>query len=58
LLALDGLFERSFAGERLVDYKTSKRIELVRKIPKTPYGKHDRVALRNRHWESEDRDIA
>ncbi|MXR50384.1 AMP-binding protein [Halovenus sp. WSH3] len=49
---------RSYADERLADYKTPKSVEFVEEIPKTPYGKHDKVALRDRHWADEDRDIA
>jgi len=44
--------------ERLSDYKKPKSIELVEEIPKTPYGKQDKVALRDRHWEDQDRHIA
>jgi len=48
----------SFAAERLADYKTPKSVEFVDEIPKTPYGKHDKVALRDRHWADEDRNVA
>lgn len=48
----------AFAEERLADYKQPKSIEFVAEIPKTPYGKHDKVALRDRHWEDQGRNIA
>lgn len=48
----------AFADEHLADYKKPKSVEFVDKIPTTPYGKQDKVALRDRHWEDEIRDIA
>jgi len=49
---------RSICEEQLADYKVPKSIEFVHDIPKTPYGKQDKVALRDRYWEEKDRDIA
>lgn len=48
----------SFTDERLASYKKPKRIEFVDKIPKTPYGKMDKKALRDEYWEEEDREIS
>lgn len=48
----------AFADERLADYKRPKSVEFVDEIPKTPYGKHDKVALRERHWTDENRNVA
>jgi len=48
----------TFAGKRLADYKAPKSVEFVDEIPKTPYGKHDKVALRDRYWTGEDRNVA
>ncbi|MFB6236411.1 MAG: class I adenylate-forming enzyme family protein [Halopenitus sp.] len=48
----------AIADEQLADYKTPKSVEFVSEIPKTPYGKHDKVALRDRHWADEDRNVA
>ena len=44
--------------DRLADYKKPKGVEFVEEIPKTPYGKQDKVALRDRHWAEEDREVA
>lgn len=48
----------AFADDHLADYKKPKSVEFVDEIPKTPYGKQDKVALRDRYWEDESRDIA
>ncbi|ELY37707.1 class I adenylate-forming enzyme family protein [Natronorubrum tibetense] len=48
----------AFADENLADYKKPKSVEFVDDIPTTPYGKQDKVALRDRYWEGETRDIA
>jgi fatty-acyl-CoA synthase/long-chain acyl-CoA synthetase len=48
----------SFANEQLADYKKPKRVEFVDEIPKTPYGKMDKKALRNEYWKGEDREIS
>lgn len=49
---------KAFADDQLADYKKPKSVEFVDEIPKTPYGKQDKVALRDRYWEDETRDIA
>lgn len=49
---------RSFADERLADYKKPKSTEFVDALPTTPYGKVDKKALREPHWADHDRDIA
>ena len=49
---------QSVCADRLSDYKKPKSVELVDEIPKTPYGKQDKVALRNRYWEDREREIA
>lgn len=49
---------KAFADEHLADYKKPKSVEFVDEIPKTPYGKQDKVTLRDRYWEDETRDIA
>lgn len=49
---------KAFADDRLADYKKPKSVEFVDEIPKTPYGKQDKVALRDRYWDDETRDIA
>lgn len=48
----------AFADEHLADYKKPKSVEFVDEIPTTPYGKQDKVALRDQYWEDETRDIA
>jgi fatty-acyl-CoA synthase len=48
----------AFADDHLADYKKPKSVEFVEEIPKTPYGKQDKVALRDRYWDDETRDIA
>jgi fatty-acyl-CoA synthase len=48
----------AFASDRLADYKQPKRIDFVEEIPKTPYGKKDKQALREPYWEGEQREIA
>lgn len=42
-----------FAAENLSAYKKPKRIEFVDTLPKTKYGKIDKTALRDRHWDGE-----
>jgi len=46
-----------FANDRLADYKRPKRVEFVDDIPKTPYGKMDKKALRDPYWQDANRDI-
>ena len=49
---------KSFADEELADYKKPKVVEFVDELPKTPYGKIDKKALREPYWEGEGRDIS
>jgi len=49
---------RFVCKERLADYKVPKSFKFTDEIPKTPYGKQDKVTLRDRYWEEEDREIA
>lgn len=48
----------AFADERLADYKKPKTVEFVEELPKTPYGKIDKKALREPYWEDEEREIS
>lgn len=48
---------QAFADERLADYKRPKQVEFVEEIPKTPYGKMDKNALREPYWEEQERAI-
>lgn len=48
---------KAFADERLADYKKPKSVEFVDEIPKTPYGKMDKNALRDPYWEERERAI-
>lgn len=47
----------SFADDRLADYKKPKSVDFVDEIPKTPYGKMDKKALREPYWEDEERSV-
>ncbi|MDS0474434.1 long-chain-fatty-acid--CoA ligase [Natrinema sp. 1APR25-10V2] len=47
----------SFADERLADYKKPKSVDFREEIPKTPYGKMDKKALREPYWEDEERAV-
>jgi fatty-acyl-CoA synthase/long-chain acyl-CoA synthetase len=49
---------RAFADERLADYKKPKSVEFVDELPTTPYGKVDKKALREPHWEEKERQVA
>lgn len=49
---------KSLCDERLADYKIPKSVDFVDEIPKTPYGKQDKVALRGRYWDKQERGIA
>ena len=49
---------KSLCDERLADYKIPKSVTFVDEIPKTPYGKQDKVALRDRYWDEQEREIA
>jgi fatty-acyl-CoA synthase len=47
----------SYADAELASYKKPKSVDFVSEIPKTPYGKMDKKALRERYWEEENRSI-
>ena len=47
----------AFSGRKLAAYNRPKRVEFVTEIPKTPYGKMDKKALRAPFWEGRDRQI-
>jgi fatty-acyl-CoA synthase len=49
---------RAFADDHLAEYKKPKHVEFVDEIPKTPYGKMDKNALRDAYWEEQDREIS
>ena len=46
-----------FADEELGDYKRPKHVEFRDALPKTPYGKIDKKALREPYWDDSDRSI-
>lgn len=48
---------KEFADERLAGYKKPKSVEFIEEIPATPYGKMDKKALREPHWQDVDRDV-
>jgi fatty-acyl-CoA synthase/long-chain acyl-CoA synthetase len=56
--AVDKTNIKNFADDELADYKKPKDIEFVDELPKTPYGKIDKKALREPYWEEEGRDIS
>ena len=47
----------AFAGRKLAAYSRPKRVELVTEIPKTPYGKMDKKAIRGRFWTAGERQV-
>jgi fatty-acyl-CoA synthase/long-chain acyl-CoA synthetase len=47
-----------FAGDHLADYQKPKRVEFRDALPRTPYDKVDKVALREPYWEDEQRSIS
>lgn len=47
-----------FAGTKLANYKKPKSVEFRDGLPRTPYDKIDKVALREPYWEDEDRRIS
>ncbi len=49
---------RAFADERLAEYKKPKSVEFTDELPTTPYGKVDKKALREPHWEEKERRVA
>lgn len=46
-----------FADDELGDYKRPKHVEFRDELPKTPYGKIDKKALREPYWDDSDRSI-
>jgi len=52
----DDLIE--FTNDLLSKYEKPKSIEFVDNIPKTPYGKQDKKALREPYWENVDRKVS
>lgn len=46
-----------FCGAKLAAYSRPKRVEFVSEIPKTPYGKMDKKAMRARFWKDRDRQV-
>jgi acyl-CoA synthetase (AMP-forming)/AMP-acid ligase II len=46
-----------FCKNLLAAYKRPKTIEVIDKMPLTPYGKIDKKALRARYWQGEERAI-
>lgn len=47
----------TFASDRLADYEVPKSVDIVSKLPTTPYGKLDKKRLREPYWEDESRNI-
>jgi acyl-CoA synthetase (AMP-forming)/AMP-acid ligase II len=54
---LDGAALIAFAGKKLAAYSRPKTVEFVTDIPKTPYGKMDKKAIRGRFWTSDGRQV-
>jgi acyl-CoA synthetase (AMP-forming)/AMP-acid ligase II len=46
-----------FVGRKLATYSRPKRVEFVSEIPKTPYGKMDKKAMRARFWGDQQRQV-
>jgi fatty-acyl-CoA synthase len=46
-----------FAGRKLAAYSRPKRVEFAPEIPKTPYGKMDKKAIRARFWGGQARQV-
>ena len=46
-----------FCARRLAAYNRPKRVEFVAEIPKTPYGKMDKKAIRARFWKDQERQV-
>ncbi len=46
-----------FCGKKLAAYSRPKAIEFVSEIPKTPYGKMDKKAIRQRYWKGQERQV-
>ena len=47
----------AFSGRKLAAYSRPKTVEFVAEIPKTPYGKMDKKAIRARFWKGEGRQV-
>jgi acyl-CoA synthetase (AMP-forming)/AMP-acid ligase II len=47
----------AFTGRKLAAYSRPKRVEFVTEIPKTPYGKMDKKAIRGRFWTDQERQV-
>jgi acyl-CoA synthetase (AMP-forming)/AMP-acid ligase II len=47
----------AFCSRTLAAYCRPKRIEFVAEIPKTPYGKMDKKAIRQRYWTGQERQV-
>jgi acyl-CoA synthetase (AMP-forming)/AMP-acid ligase II len=47
----------AFAGKKLAAYSRPKRVEFVAEIPKTPYGKMDKKAIRAQFWTGQERQV-
>jgi len=47
----------AFAGKKLAAYSRPKQVEFVAEIPKTPYGKMDKKAIRWRFWKGQERQV-
>ncbi|MGH7334953.1 MAG: long-chain-fatty-acid--CoA ligase [Candidatus Rokuibacteriota bacterium] len=47
----------AFAGRKLAAYSRPKQVEFVPEIPKTPYGKIDKKAMRAQFWQGQGRQI-
>lgn len=54
---VDGPALIAFAGTKLAAYSRPKTVEFVAEIPKTPYGKMDKKAIRARFWKSDGRQV-
>ena len=46
-----------FCQERIAGYKAPKTIEFIDEFPRSPVGKLDKRALRERHWQGGERRI-
>jgi acyl-CoA synthetase (AMP-forming)/AMP-acid ligase II len=55
--AVDPAALAAFCARRLAAYSRPKAIELVAEIPKTPYGKMDKKAIRRRYWGEGERQV-
>ncbi len=46
-----------FSSQKLAAYSRPKQVEFVAEIPKTPYGKADKKAIRARFWKDQERQV-